>query len=96
MRAARGHIVVHEVSHSSGLEHAKEKVETSGPAHIVVVLEQTVNTAQWHFNYVKTDMKISSAYSLGHMYKMHGQSPTPAPHSDTKRLWHVPRINYHT
>ena len=63
MRAARGRTVVHEVSHSSGLEHAKRKVETSGPALIVVVLEQTVNTAQWHFNYAKTDVKIPSAYS---------------------------------
>ena len=54
-RAARGRTVVHEVSHSSGREHAKRKVETSGPALIliVVVLEQTVNTAQWHFNYAK-------------------------------------------
>ena len=42
-RAARGRTEVHEVSHSSGLEHAKRKVETSGPAPIVVELGQTVN-----------------------------------------------------
>ena len=51
------------IAHSSGLEHAKRKVETSGAAHIVVELEQTVKTAQRHFNYAKTDVKISSAYS---------------------------------
>ena len=61
-RAARGCTVVHKVSHSSGLEHAKREVETSGPTLIIVVLEQTVNTAQWHFNYAKTDVEISSAY----------------------------------
>ena len=45
------------------LLNAKRKVETSGAANIVVELEQTVKTAQWHFNYGKTDVKISSAYS---------------------------------
>ena len=43
--------MVQEANHSSGDEHAKGKVETSGPVTVNVELEQTVNTTQWHFNY---------------------------------------------
>ena len=35
---------VHKVNHSSGLERATRKVETRGPAFIVVELEQTLYT----------------------------------------------------
>ena len=43
-RAALGHTVAHKVGHSSGIKHAKRKVETCGPAPIVVELEQTLYT----------------------------------------------------
>ena len=36
--------VAHIIDHNSGLERAKRKVERSGPAPIVVELEQTINT----------------------------------------------------
>ena len=32
--------------------------KTSGPAPLVVELEQTINMAQWHFNYMKTDVVV--------------------------------------
>ena len=35
----------------------------SGPVLIVVVLEWTINAAQWHFSYVRIDVEILSAYS---------------------------------
>ena len=42
VRAALGHTVAHKVGHSSGIKHAKRKVETCGPAPIDVELEQTL------------------------------------------------------
>ena len=44
VRAALDCTVTHIIEHNSGLEHAKQKVERSGPAPIVVELEQTINT----------------------------------------------------
>ena len=43
-REALGHTIAHKVGHSSGIKHAKRKVETCGPAPIVVELEQTLYT----------------------------------------------------
>ena len=43
-RAALDRTVAHIINHNSGLECAKRKVERSGPAPIVVELEQTINT----------------------------------------------------
>ena len=43
-RAALDRTVAHIIDHNSGLERAKRKVERSGPAPIVVELEQTINT----------------------------------------------------
>ena len=43
-RAALDRTIAHIIDHNSGLEHAKRKVERSGPAPIVVELEQTINT----------------------------------------------------
>ena len=42
--APLGSTIAHKVDHNSGLECAKQKVERSGPAPIVVQLEQMVNT----------------------------------------------------
>ena len=43
-QAALGCTVAHVIDHNSGLERAKQKVERSGPAPIVIELEQTINT----------------------------------------------------
>ena len=43
-RAALDRTVAHIIDHNSGLERAKRKVERSGPAPIVVELEQAINT----------------------------------------------------
>ena len=43
-RAALDCTVARIINHNSGLERAKQKVERSGPAPIVVELEQTINT----------------------------------------------------
>ena len=43
-QAALGHTVAHKVDHSSGIKRAKQKVETCGPAPIVIELEQTLYT----------------------------------------------------
>ena len=43
-RAALDRTVAHIIDHNSGLERAKQKVERSGPAPIVVELEQAINT----------------------------------------------------
>ena len=43
-RAALDCTIAHIIDHSSGLERAKQNVERSGPAPIVVELEQTINT----------------------------------------------------
>ena len=39
-RVALGHTVAHKVGHSSGIKHAKRKVEMCGPAPIVVELSR--------------------------------------------------------
>ena len=43
-RAALDRTVAHIIDHNSGFEHAKQKVERSGPVPIVVEVEQTINT----------------------------------------------------
>ena len=43
-RAALDYTVAHIIDHNSGLKRAKQKVERSGSAPIVVELEQTINT----------------------------------------------------
>ena len=43
-RAALDCTIAHIIDHNSDLERAKQKVERSGPAPIVVELEQTINT----------------------------------------------------
>ena len=43
-RAALDRTAAHIINHNSGLECAEWKVERSGPAPIVVELEQTINT----------------------------------------------------
>ena len=62
-RALLGSTIAHKVNHNSGLKRAKQKIEKSGPAPVVVQLEQTVNTVSQHVNYAKTDTKISSVCS---------------------------------
>ena len=52
-----GRTMAHKLYHSSGLEHAKWKIETSGSAPIVVQLEQTLYMVSYRFNYAKTDAK---------------------------------------
>ena len=54
---------IHKVDHSSGLERATRKVETCGPASILVELEQTLYTVSYLLNFVQTDVKISCVYS---------------------------------
>ena len=43
-RAALVCTVAHIIDHNSGLERTKQKVERSGPAPVIVELEQTINT----------------------------------------------------
>ena len=43
-RAALDCTVAHTIDHNSGFERTKRKVERSGPAPIIVELEQTINT----------------------------------------------------
>ena len=43
-RVALGCTTARKVNHNSGLERTKRKVERSGPAPIVVELEQAINT----------------------------------------------------
>ena len=54
---------VHKVDHSSGLEHATQKIETCGPASVIVELEQTLYTVSQGINFAQTDVKISRVYS---------------------------------
>ena len=63
MRAALGCTVAHKVSHGSGSEHAKRKVEMCGPAPIIIELDQSLYMVLYVFNYAKTDVRTSSAYS---------------------------------
>ena len=51
------HTVAHAVNHNSGLKRAKQTVERSGPVHIVVELEHTVNIILQCVYYTKTDAK---------------------------------------
>ena len=63
MRAALGCTVAHKVGHDSGSKHAKQKVEMRGPAPIIIELEQSLYMVSCVFNYAKTDVRTSSAYS---------------------------------
>ena len=62
-QAALDRTVAHIIDHNSVLECAKRKVKRSGPAPIVVELEQTINMVAYCFNSAKTDAKFFSTYS---------------------------------
>ena len=60
-RAALDRTVTHIIDHNSGLERAKRKVEGSGPAPIVVELEQTIKLIRSHS--VLTPRKLTPKFS---------------------------------
>ena len=67
---------MHIVNHSSGLKRATQKVETCGPASIVVELD-----ISWALNFEQTNMKNSCMYS-----PMYCVENDPCMHSYTKQL----------
>ena len=70
-RAAYSHTIGHKVSHSSVIEHAKRKVKTSGPAHIVVELEQTLYSRRHKNGDVSVPSKRNARFAFAVLSPTH-------------------------